>query len=118
MADFAETAHFSPAVEVDDTLYVAGQIGLSDGMPIEDLEDEAVAAFEALKLVLETGGYSFGEIVELVTYHTDLGYLEMFSEVKDRYITGPLMPAWTVVGVAALFSGVRVEIKCTARHTR
>lgn len=118
MTDFAEGAHFSPAVEVDDTLYVAGQIGLTNGLPIEDLEDETVAAFEALKLVLETGGYSFGEIVEMNTYHTDLGDLEMFSEVKDRYITGPLMPTWTAVEVVALFSGVRVEIKCTARRAR
>jgi enamine deaminase RidA (YjgF/YER057c/UK114 family) len=118
MADFAEEGHFSPAVEVDGTLYVAGQIGLADGWPIEDPVDQTVAAFEALKEVLEASGYTFGEVADLITFHTDLGDLEMFSEVKDRYITGPLLPPWTAIGVAALFKGVRVEIKCTASRAR
>ena len=116
MENIRERFHYAPGVLVDDTLYIAGQIGRdADLNVIENTEAQFAQAFENVKKVLEAAGASFDDVVEMVTYHVDLRDLQLFMQVKDRYFTNQV-PAWTGIGVAALaMPGLVVEIKCTAK---
>ena len=70
--------------------------------------------FENIKTVLGAAGLTFDDLVEIVSYHTDMEDLHATVEIKAEYIKQDF-PAWTAVGVTALaFPGQRIEIKPTA----
>jgi enamine deaminase RidA (YjgF/YER057c/UK114 family) len=108
--------HYSPAVRVGDTLYLAGQVGRDKDLNvIADPEAQYVRAFENLKLVLTTAGSDLDHVVDLTSYHTSVDDLMLFIDVKNRYFVREPYPAWTVIGVSALaMPGLRVELKCIA----
>lgn len=107
--------HFSPGLRSGRTVYVSGQLGTGeDGTPIADAETQFVTAFENVKEVLGLAGCGFEDVVDLHTFHAGFELLELFIAVKDRYVTGPVYPAWTCVGTELALPGAFVEIKCTA----
>lgn len=111
-----ERFNYSPGVVVGDTLYIAGQVGRDADMNVlEGAEAQYVQAFENVKKVLSAAGATFDNVVDMVTYHTDITDLPAFMQVKDRYYTNNV-PAWTGIGVAALaMPGLLIEIKCVAK---
>lgn len=115
-----EKIHYAPAIRVGDTVYVSGQIGRDEHMRIvEGTEAQIVQAFENLKNVLAAAGASMDDIVDLTSFHTDMRDLQIFMQVKDRYLTRDF-PAWTAIGAASLggVSGLVIEIKATAVRRR
>jgi len=107
---------YSPAVKAGGLLFISGQVGLRrDGTIPDDVRDQADLAFQRTAEILELCGLGFEDVVELVSYHVDVGEnLSAFRETKDRYIVAPY-PAWTIVGVAALARpALKVELKCIA----
>jgi enamine deaminase RidA (YjgF/YER057c/UK114 family) len=108
--------HYSPAVRVDRTIYISGQIGRDEKLQIiADREEQIVQAFENLKKVVEAAGATMGDLVDLTTFHTDMRDLGLFMRVRDRYLTKDY-PAWTAIGASALGGapGLIVEIKAIA----
>jgi enamine deaminase RidA (YjgF/YER057c/UK114 family) len=108
---------YSPAVKAGPFLLMAGQLGRDENLQIvEGKEAQVVQAFENVKTVLAAAGLTFDDVVEMVTYHTDLSEIQLVMDVKDRYFTNrDELPAWTALGVSALaMPGLFVEIKCTA----
>ena len=98
-------------------LFVAGQVGRDEHLNvIEGKEAQFVQAFENVKKVLIEAGVAFDDVVDMVTYYTDLRDLPLFMTVKDRYFTNvERLPTWTAIGTTALaMPGLFVEIKCTA----
>ncbi len=117
MQNIRERFHYSPGVRAGNFLYIAGQVGRDENLQVvADKEAQFVQAFENVKKVLTEAGATFDDVVEMVTYHTDLRDLQLFIEVKDRYITNlDRLPTWTGIGTPALaMPGLLVEIKCTA----
>ena len=116
MEIISERFRYSPGVLVDDTLYIAGQVGRNEALEVISVtEAQFVQAFENVRKVLDAAGASFDDVVEMITYHVDMRDLQLFMSVKDRYFTGRV-PTWTAVGVSALaMPGLLVEIKCQAR---
>ena len=111
-----EKIHYAPAVRVGNTIYVSGQIGRDENMQlVEGREAQIVQAFENLKKVLEAGGATLNDIVDLTSFHDDMRDLSLFMQVKDRYLTRDF-PAWTAIGAAQLCGapGYIVEIKAVA----
>jgi len=115
MEQLYERFHYAPAVKVGQVVYVAGQVGRDENLQvIAGAEAQFVQAFENLKKVLTAAGATFSDVVELVTYHTDMRDLPVFMQVKDRYFTKDY-PTWTAIGTSALaMPGLLVELKCTA----
>ncbi len=116
MEQVYERIHYAPAVRVGDTIYVSGQIGRDKDMKlVEGTEAQIVQAFENLKLVLSAAGASMDDVVDLTTFHTDMRDLQLFMQVKDRYMTRDF-PAWTAIGAASLggVAGYIIEIKAIA----
>jgi enamine deaminase RidA (YjgF/YER057c/UK114 family) len=116
MTPLFERAGYAPAVRVGATLYCAGQVGrTADLQVIEDHEQQFLAAWANLRSVLEAGGCSFEDVVDMTTYHIDMArHMPLFRGVKDRLFPRGLC-AWTCIGVAELaHPGLLVEIKCVA----
>ena len=111
-----ERFHFAPAYRVGDTIHVSGIIGTGDdGRVPEAPADEFAAAFAELADTLAAAGASVHDIVEMTSYHIDMGEtLPAFIEAKDAAISEPY-PAWTAIGTTGLaFPGGRAEVKVTA----
>ncbi|MHA6574127.1 RidA family protein [Pseudomonas yamanorum] len=116
MHPIVERAGYVPAVKVGKTLYCAGQVGRTESLEvITDPEAQFIAAWESLRLVLEEGGCTFEDVVDMTTYHVNLSeHMAVFREVKNRLFPRGLC-AWTVIGVSELANpGLLLEIKCVA----
>jgi len=86
MQPIVERAGYAPAVRVGDTLYCAGQVGRTPDMAvIHDPEQQFIAAWDNLRAVLSAGGCTFGDVVDMTTYHVGMSqHMALFREVKNR----------------------------------
>jgi enamine deaminase RidA (YjgF/YER057c/UK114 family) len=105
---------FSQAVRVGDTVWVSGQVGMGPDGIAADVPGQARAAFQNLERVLASAGASLADVVELVSYHTDIADVAAVAQAKDEFFPENY-PAWTVLGVTSLaLPDLRLEIRATA----
>jgi reactive intermediate/imine deaminase len=108
---------FSQVVRAGNLLFLSGQMPVdSDGNLLfeGDIRAQTRQTFENMKTVLAAAGSSLDDIVEMVSYHTDIADLDAMNEVKAEYLTRNL-PAWTAVGVTGLaLPGQMIEIRVIA----
>ena len=107
---------YSQAVQVGNTVYLSGQTPLhpDTGELVEgDISAQARQVFENLDAVLESAGLSFGHVVRVGIYLTDLGNFAAVNEVMKQYFREPY-PARSTIGVAALPRSAQVEIDMVA----
>lgn len=102
---------YSQAVQVGDTLYLSGQIGLDPAsmQMVEGIDAQVVQVFENLKAVCEAAGASLADAVKLNVYLTDLAHFAKVNEVMAKYCDQPY-PARAAIGVAQLPRGALVEV--------
>lgn len=116
MQPIYDAYHFAPATRVGDMVWVSGQVGIDTAMrPGVGMEAQARLAFEGLKTVLEAAGATLADVVELMTFHTDLrGDMPAFAKVKDA-VFPDRYPSWTAVGVTQLAAPeLLVEVRAVA----
>lgn len=114
----AELNTYSPVMVIGPWVLCAGVIGRrADGTVPEEPEEQYRAAFETIAARLASAGASWGDVVDMTTFHVHferLDHRDTFRRVRSEYVREPY-PAWTSIGVAALFSAeTLVEIKVTA----
>lgn len=111
-----ELHRYSAAIRSGDLLFVSGQVGSrDDGSPEPDFERQVQLAFENLTNVLKAAGCTFGDIVDITTFHTDpANQIETVMAIREKVIGDPPYPNWTAVGVTWL-AGFDFEIKVIAR---
>lgn len=102
---------FSDAVQVGDTLYVAGTIGLDPktGQPPASAEEEARNAMESIKATVEQAGFSMDDLISVQIFCTDLSLYETFNNVYKTYFHGDY-PARAFIGAAKLVRNGRFEV--------
>jgi enamine deaminase RidA (YjgF/YER057c/UK114 family) len=104
----------SPGVLAGDTLYVAGQNGRSsDGSLPKDFSQEVSQSLGNVQGVLRAAGMDFGSVVWMHVYVTNLQDLSAMDDVYWKLI-GSHPPARTVLVVANLPQGEKVQISCIA----
>ena len=136
-----DTWHFAPAVVAGGLIHCSGIVGTSPGgetpiggglvgaaatlaaadvpldalQAVRDPEAQFATAFEALGEVLAAAGATLADVVDLTSYHVDIGrHMETFMRVKDRYLRPPY-PAWTAIGVSELIvPGGLAELRAVA----
>jgi 2-iminobutanoate/2-iminopropanoate deaminase len=115
--DFPAGRPYSAGILVDDTLYIAGQIGadFKTGQTPEDFEAEAKQCFDHIGLVLKEAGMSFENAVSVQVYLTDMSLFQRMNAVYTTYFKEP-RPARTTVGVAKLVGTARIEVTVTAHR--
>jgi enamine deaminase RidA (YjgF/YER057c/UK114 family) len=116
MQGLYDAYHFAPATRFGDMIWVSGQVGMDAQMRAGDgMDAQARLAFEGLKTVLDAAGATLADVVELVTFHTDLrGDMPAFTRVKDEYFPDRY-PSWTAVGTPQLaMPEFLVEVRAVA----
>jgi 2-iminobutanoate/2-iminopropanoate deaminase len=116
--EFAPGAAFSPAVLVDGTLYVSGQIGrdLKTQKVPNDFQAEVRQVLDNIGIILREAKMSYADVVAVQVYLTDMN---LFQKMNDVYLTyfKTDRPARTTLGITKLaVPEAHVEITVTARH--
>lgn len=104
---------YSQAVQVGDTVYLSGQIGLDPGrMELVEggLEAQARRVLQNLGAVAAAVGASLADVVKLNVYLPDLSHFARVNEIMTEFFSEPY-PARAAVGVAALPKGALIEIE-------
>ncbi|RMD87000.1 MAG: hypothetical protein D6807_08665 [Alphaproteobacteria bacterium] len=110
---------FAPAIRTEDgTIYVSGVIaGLAgDGSYEERYARGFRHALEAIGRILAAAGASLDDVVEIMSFHTDLARQLETAVAVRKEIMNPPHPAWTAVGTPALASPFgETEIRVVAK---
>lgn len=117
MQNLHDQFRYAPAVRAGNLLFISGQVGRDQDLNVvPGKEAQITRAFENLMKVLAAAGATMADVVDMVSYHTDMRDLPLFIAVRERYVTNAeRYPAWTALGVTALaMPGLIAEIRCTA----
>lgn len=113
----APVGPFSPAVGVDGLVFASGQVGQdprTGRLVAGGVAAEAEQILANLGAVLSAAGKSFADVVRVGVYLVDVGDYALVNEIYARHFVRPY-PARTLIVVAALPLGARVEIDLIAR---
>lgn len=106
---------FSPAVRVDNTIYLSGKLGNLPGT-LELVPGGIVAetrqTMENIKATLDLAGSSMERIVKCTVFMADISEWPAMNEVYRTYFDNP--PARAAFAASGLAFGARVEIDCIA----
>ena len=105
---------YSQAVRAGATLYLSGQIALSNGILIQDsIASEATQVMKNIEAVLRQAGMQFENIVKTTIFLTNLGNFDQVNEIYGSYFKSDF-PARETVEVSKLPKGAQVEISVIA----
>ena len=100
---------FSGAVWVGDLLFVSGSLGLVDGRPPNDAEEEARLVMESIKSTVEQAGITMDDLVSVQVFCSDVDLYDVFNKVYRTYFTENF-PARAFLGSGPLLFGARFEV--------
>ncbi|MBN2790424.1 MAG: reactive intermediate/imine deaminase [Candidatus Delongbacteria bacterium] len=107
---------YSQAVEINGTVYVAGQIGnLPDnGVVVEGgIREQTRQTLDNIREILNEAGYTFEDVVKCTCFLTDFREYKDFNEIFGEYFqVDP--PARSTIGISTLPIGVKIKIDCIA----
>ena len=103
---------FSDAVMVENTLYLAGKIGIdpATGKPPTDVEQEIRLVLDGMKKTLAAAEMTMDDLVSVQVFCPDLSLYEKFNEVYRTYFTKNF-PARAFIGSGPLLRGGRFEVQ-------
>ena len=107
---------YNQAVEINNTIYVSGQIAINpaDGnLVMLNILREATQVMENISAILIEAGYTFNDIVKTTIYLTDMNNFSAVNDVYANYFTDNF-PARETIEVAGLPKNVNVEISVVA----
>ena len=108
---------FSTAVEIDGWLYLSGQVGQDPmtGRLVEgDITRQAEQLLANVQAVLEAGGRTFSNVIQVRVFLADMGDFQAMNAVYTRFFRQPY-PARTTVAVKSLPLGAAMEMDVIAR---
>jgi 2-iminobutanoate/2-iminopropanoate deaminase len=102
---------FSPGLELGDTLYVSGHLGVDPavGKAPDDPEKEARQVLHSVELTLKEAGMSMDDLVYVGIYCTDLKLYGAFNKAYASAFKSPY-PARDFIGVKDLLFGAHFEV--------
>ncbi|MBT3609541.1 MAG: RidA family protein [Gammaproteobacteria bacterium] len=113
-------ALIAQAVQVDNVLYLSGQVGMGeDGNAPSDITEQTILAYNNIKTVLAEFGANMSNIVDETFYVTDVQEVmanveKVFAARESAYGEQPEV-SQTLIGVTALVDPtLKIEIKCVA----
>jgi enamine deaminase RidA (YjgF/YER057c/UK114 family) len=97
---------------------IAGQVAMDGQGELvggDDPRAQAEQVYRNLGAALAAAGVTFGDVVKLTAYVTDIAFLPVIREVRDRHVDTERPPASTAVQVSALFQpGYLIEVDALA----
>ena len=107
---------YSQAVEIGDTVFLSGQIGLDPkkgSLVTGGIAHETRQVLDNIREVLRAAGLGFGDVVKTTIFLTDMSTFGEVNKVYQEKLAGH-RPARSTVAVAALPKGALVEIEVMA----
>ncbi|MEQ8764684.1 MAG: RidA family protein [Planctomycetota bacterium] len=103
---------FSSAVQVGDTLYVAGHLGLDPltGNAPADPAIEAEAVLDAFQATIEKAGFAMKDLVHVRVFCSDVALYGVFNEAYRKRFSGDF-PARAFIGSGTLLREARFEVE-------
>ncbi len=117
MEGYVSEWKMSPAIFSGDFLFLTGMTGAGpDGTVDPDPAKQIELAFQRADDVLTHAGLSFGDVVEMTSYHVGLQrHISDFRQIRDRFVQAPY-PAWTAIEVAGFVTpGTICELRIIAK---
>ncbi|MEQ8526101.1 RidA family protein [Gracilimonas sp.] len=112
----ASVGVYSQAIQVGNTLYLSGQIGLipeSRELAGDDLNSQTHQTLNNIKAVLEEAGFAMSDVVKAQVFLDDMDDYGSFNDIYIQYFPeNP--PARAVVEVSRIPLDAKVEIMVTA----
>lgn len=115
------SAPFSRAVQVGDTLYLAGQLGIarpSDTDQTNGIEAETRRAMERIGETLAHYGLTHDALFKCTVWLSDIEDFSAFNSVYKSYFKQGRYPVRSTMAVKDLAAGALIEIECTAHNPR
>lgn len=109
----AETtlAPFSGAVQIGDTLYLSGAIGIDANQKVPDTaEAEARAVLTSIQTTLEKAGMTMDDLVFVQVFCSDVSHYAAFNGVYRTFFKKEF-PARAFIGSGPLLFGARFEVQ-------
>ena len=112
----APVGPYSPALMVDNLLFISGQIPLlADGSMVEnDFEAEVHQVLKNIGELLKAADLSFDNLVKVGIFTTDLSKFDLINKIYSEYVKEPF-PARAAIEVPRLPKGARIEMEAIAR---
>jgi 2-iminobutanoate/2-iminopropanoate deaminase len=107
---------YSQAVEVNNMLFISGQVAMNPAtgtIEATDVAGETEQVMKNLNAVLTQAGYDFSHVVKTTIFLSDMSLFNAVNEVYGKYFTGNY-PARETVAVKGLPRNVNVEISMIA----
>ncbi|MEE2638125.1 MAG: Rid family hydrolase [Acidobacteriota bacterium] len=103
---------FSDAIQVGDTLYLAGRLGLdpATGEPPTTPQDEARNVLGQIQAVLEEADMTMDDLVNVQVFCSDVAFYDDFNTVYRTFFTTDDPPARAFLGAGTLLRGARFEV--------
>lgn len=107
--DDPDAPPFSGAVQVGNTLYVSGSLGLDDGGVPATAEEEARNVLNNIRGTLREAGFTMDDLVQVRVFASDVADYGAFNSVYRTYFSREF-PARAFVGAGPLLAGARFEV--------
>lgn len=107
---------YSQAVEINNTLYVSGQIAIipsTGNLELVNILRETTQVMENISAILAEAGYDFSDIVKTSIFLSDMNNFSAVNDVYANYFKDNF-PARETVQVSVLPKNVNVEISVIA----
>lgn len=108
---------YSQAIQIDDLLFVSGQVPIdpSTGAIVEgDIKAQAQQSLNNLKAILNAAGTNMGAVVKTTVFLADMNDFAAMNEVYAQFFQEPF-PARSAVQVGRLPKDAKVEIEAIAQ---
>lgn len=109
---------YSQAIQVDNTLYVSGQIPIDpkSGVLIQgDITTQTTQVMNNLSAVLKAADMTFEDVVKTSIFISNMDQFTQINEVYGSYFDQDTAPARETVEVARLPKDVDIEISMIAQ---
>ena len=107
---------YSPALKVDDLLFISGQIPLrSDGTLVtNDFEEEVRQVLLNIGELLRAANLDYKHLVKVGIFTTDLSQFDLINRIYSDFVKEPY-PARAAIEVPRLPKDARIEMEAIAR---
>ncbi len=107
---------YSQAVEVNDMLFLSGQIPInpqSGEIVDRNIKEQTLQVFKNIAAILEKSGYKMNQIVKTTVFISDMSLFGEMNEVYAQQFSDEF-PARSTIAVKGLPKGALIEIEVVA----
>lgn len=107
---------YSQAIEINDTLYISGQIPIDPhtGKIVEGgIKEQTAQVLKNISSILKAAGYGIGNVVKSTCLLTDMADFKAMNEIYASFYTSQ-QPARAAFAVKELPMGACIEIETVA----